>query len=120
MVLLADIRWFPIKAAYFLFYHICWERTTESIDAFSAFLELNINWRRKKHRVPIGTRRLEALPRFELGVKVLQTSALPLGYSAMEDDMVTMGPAQRDGLCRTSILEEPKSWRRANSLRLSK
>ena len=26
---------------------------------------------------------LEAPPRFELGVKVLQTSALPLGYSAI-------------------------------------
>ena len=26
---------------------------------------------------------VEALPRFELGIKVLQTSALPLGYSAV-------------------------------------
>jgi hypothetical protein len=26
---------------------------------------------------------LEAAPRFELGIKVLQTSALPLGYAAM-------------------------------------
>gem|GEM_PF-5170177 len=27
--------------------------------------------------------RLEAAPRFELGIKVLQTSALPLGYAAV-------------------------------------
>jgi hypothetical protein len=26
---------------------------------------------------------LEAAPRFELGIKVLQTSALPLGYAAL-------------------------------------
>ena len=28
---------------------------------------------------------MEATPRFELGVKVLQTSALPLGYAAIFD-----------------------------------
>ena len=28
-------------------------------------------------------KRLEAAPRFELGMKVLQTSALPLGYAAL-------------------------------------
>ena len=33
-------------------------------------------------RLPISPHRLEAPPRFELGVKVLQTSALPLGYGA--------------------------------------
>ena len=27
---------------------------------------------------------LEAAPRFELGMKVLQTSALPLGYAALK------------------------------------
>ncbi len=35
---------------------------------------------------------LEAPPRFELGIKVLQTSALPLGYSAIngaEDEIRT-------------------------------
>jgi hypothetical protein len=26
---------------------------------------------------------MEAAPRFELGIKVLQTSALPLGYAAL-------------------------------------
>ena len=29
-----------------------------------------------------GIKKMEAPPRFELGVKVLQTSALPLGYGA--------------------------------------
>jgi hypothetical protein len=29
------------------------------------------------------SRKLEAAPRFELGMKVLQTSALPLGYAAL-------------------------------------
>lgn len=28
-------------------------------------------------------KKLKAAPRFELGVKILQTSALPLGYAAM-------------------------------------
>jgi hypothetical protein len=28
---------------------------------------------------------MEAAPRFELGIKVLQTSALPLGYAAKEN-----------------------------------
>jgi hypothetical protein len=28
---------------------------------------------------------LEAAPRFELGMKVLQTSALPLGYAALKN-----------------------------------
>ncbi len=32
---------------------------------------------------------LEAPPRFELGIKVLQTSALPLGYAAEEMERVT-------------------------------
>ena len=32
---------------------------------------------------------LEAPPRFELGVKVLQTSALPLGYGAEEYETVS-------------------------------
>ena len=30
-------------------------------------------------------KKLEAAPRFELGVKVLQTLALPLGYAAMAE-----------------------------------
>ena len=34
-------------------------------------------------RLPVSPHRLEAPPRFELGVKVLQTSALPLGYGAI-------------------------------------
>ena len=38
---------------------------------------------------------MEATPRFELGVKVLQTSALPLGYAAengAEDEIRTRDP----------------------------
>ncbi len=39
---------------------------------------------------------LEAAPRFELGMKVLQTSALPLGYAAIEygagDEIRTRDP----------------------------
>ncbi len=31
-----------------------------------------------------GEKKLEAAPRFELGMKVLQTSALPLGYAALK------------------------------------
>ncbi len=38
----------------------------------------------KKKKPCLSTRLLlEAPPRFELGVKVLQTSALPLGYGAV-------------------------------------
>ena len=35
-------------------------------------------------RLPVSPHRLEAPPRFELGMKVLQTSALPLGYGAIK------------------------------------
>ena len=36
-------------------------------------------------RLPIPPhRQMEAPPRFELGMKVLQTSALPLGYGAVK------------------------------------
>src|SRR5579863_2621222 len=34
------------------------------------------------------TRRLEAAPRFELGIKVLQTRALPLGYAATNNSII--------------------------------
>ncbi len=34
----------------------------------------------------LSYRRLEAPPRIELGIKVLQTSALPLGYGAIGAD----------------------------------
>ena len=33
--------------------------------------------------MPIGQCTMEAAPRIELGIKVLQTSALPLGYAAI-------------------------------------
>jgi hypothetical protein len=33
-------------------------------------------------------RRLEAAPRFELGIKVLQTRALPLGYAATNNSII--------------------------------
>ena len=38
------------------------------------------NYKTKKSPIKIGD--MEAPPRFELGIKVLQTYALPLGYSA--------------------------------------
>ena len=39
----------------------------------------------KKHRTPFGVLCfLEAPPRFELGVEVLQTFALPLGHGAVQ------------------------------------
>ena len=34
---------------------------------------------------------LEAAPRFELGIKVLQTSALPLGHAALSYSVGTFG-----------------------------
>ncbi len=36
---------------------------------------------------------MEAAPRFELGVKVLQTSALPLGYAAIMERKTGLEPA---------------------------
>ena len=40
------------------------------------------NFLRKKIGTSVTCSDMEAPPRFELGVKVLQTSALPLGYGA--------------------------------------
>ena len=44
---------------------------------------------------PRQTKKLEATPRIELGIKVLQTSALPLGYVALngaENEIRTRDP----------------------------
>ena len=43
---------------------------------------------------------MEAAPRFELGVGVLQTPALPLGYAAASPDKILV---RRRGLCQTSM-----------------
>ena len=48
-------------------------------SGFSKFFEKVLKTFTEGH-YPCG---LEAPPRFELGVKVLQTSALPLGYGAV-------------------------------------
>ena len=43
--------------------------------------------------------RLEAPPRFELGIRVLQTHALPLGYSA-----VAFTFAEREHFCKNKSI----------------
>ncbi len=58
--------------------------------------------------------RLEATPRIELGMEVLQTSALPLGYVAAQSILPSRvgRPGSRlgfDGRCQSTISET--SWR---------
>ncbi len=49
--------------------------------------------------------KMEAPPRFELGIKVLQTSALPLGYGAIQCQQF---------LCRLLILKKWSGGRDSN------
>ena len=60
---------------------------------FSSFLQKKKN----PNVLNIGILSLEATPRFELGIKVLQTSALPLGYVAILARVAGFEPAH-DGI----------------------
>ena len=58
--------------------YIVYHNSSEIAIGFSKFFEKVLKTFTEGH-YPCG---LEAPPRFELGVRVLQTHALPLGYSA--------------------------------------
>ncbi len=55
---------------------------------------------------------LEAAPRFELGMKVLQTSALPLGYAALKNFRLYKN--------RVSVIKgNPKNFKRETRFELA-
>ena len=67
-------------------------------------LEPPTSWFVVKHSIQLsyGHSYMEAAPRFELGIKVLQTSALPLGYAAVFN-FIYSGAGEGDRTLATSL-----------------
>ena len=79
----AQKAWFFLYILDVLYFIILKDEVQQKAQEYFSHSLIFILGITQKNSKPIGLLFLEALPRFELGVKVLQTSALPLGYSAL-------------------------------------